>query len=307
MDKIISAGVRAIFWMIRFIPVRMAGGLGAGLGRIGYLLDERHRRIALRNLNRIFPEKSESWKKHMARESFAELGRIIFEMPHVFLRSEAFIRSRLSIRGEACLREAMDLGRGVIFVGNHQTNWELGAMVPALLGYPSHNIYRAIRPQSADAYLRQLRSRFGIVMHDRLDSSSWIPRALKKKSCIGFMFDQHVSEEFGVAAPFMGHLASTTTFPARLSVKHGIPIVPITAFRKGRGFRFDIHIHPMILPSRKDMSSGKEHAVFKVTERANRILGDAIRRQPECWLWTHRRWRTLEHENIPYEVAHDAP
>ncbi len=295
MDVMMLVAIQVLFRLIRCLPVRLAGGLGAGLGRAGYLLDERHRQVAMRNLERIFPEKSLTWKRRIARESFAELGRVMLEMPHVFLRSEQFIRSRLHIRGKEHLEEAIALGRGVIFIGGHLSNWELGAMLPAMLGYPSHNMYRTIRPLAADAYLKNLRSRFSIVMHARLEPTSWIPRSLKKNCCVGFMLDQHVSEEFGVAAPFMGHPASTSRFPAQLAVKWAIPIVPIIPVRRNRGFSFDIQIHPMILPTSEELEGDKESAIMKVTTRANQILGDAIRKQPECWLWTHRRWRTLEH------------
>ncbi|MFQ5355218.1 MAG: lysophospholipid acyltransferase family protein [Mariprofundaceae bacterium] len=299
--------IQTLFWLIRLLPARIAGGLGAGLGRMGYLIDKRHREIALRNVQRVFPERDRSSQKRIARESFAELGRVIFEMPHVFLRSEDFIRSCLHISGSDHLRKAANLGKGVIVIGCHQANWEMGAMVPALLGYTSHNMYRSIRPKAADDHLRQWRSRFGTIMHARLDSSIWISRALKLNSCVGFMLDQHVSEEFGIAAPFMGHPASTTIFPAQLAMKRGIPIVPITAFRRGRGFQFDIRIHPMIRPDREDLEAGKENTILKLTTRANQVLGDAIQKQPECWLWSHRRWRTLEHETVSYGMAHDAP
>ncbi len=307
MEALLTMAIQILFWLIRLLPARIAGGLGAGLGRMGYLVDKRHREIALRNVQRVFPERGQTFQKRIARESFAELGRVIFEMPHVFLRPEDFIRSHLHISGGDHLRKAANLGKGVIFIGCHQANWEVGAMVPALLGYPCHNMYRTIRPKAADVYLRQLRARFGIIMHARLDSTVWIPRALKMNSCVGFMFDQHVSEEFGVAAPFMGHPASTTTFPAQLAVKRDVPIIPITAFRKGRSFKFDVQIHPMIRPSREDLEAGKESAILRVTTRANQVLGDTIQKQPECWLWSHRRWRTLEHETVSYGMAHDAP
>ena len=42
-----------------FIPVGFARALGRGLGKLGFYLDWKHRKIALDNLTRSFPERTD--------------------------------------------------------------------------------------------------------------------------------------------------------------------------------------------------------------------------------------------------------
>ena len=83
MNRLIAIGIRLLFWGIRLLPVRLVGAIGAGIGRTAFFLFSRRRNIALKNLNRIYPDREEAWRKKVGRESFAELGRTMFELPHV--------------------------------------------------------------------------------------------------------------------------------------------------------------------------------------------------------------------------------
>jgi len=291
MNVMMLVAIQILFRLIRYLPVRLAGGLGAGLGRVGYLLDERHRRVALRNLERIFPEKGVAWKKRIARESFAELGRVMFEMPHIFLRSKSFLRSRVQIDGERAFREAMQEGRGVFLAACHHSNWEMGALMFSLLGYKSTIIYKPLRQAPLEKYLKCCRERFGACMRSRLDGLRWMPKALKNGASIAVMIDQHQSN--GVPIPFLGHLASTTTLPAVFSFKYGTPVFGVALHRIGKGFHFRLQFWPIPAPEISgDKNAYYDHLMHDITQSFDPV----IRARPELWLWAHRRWRTLEHE-----------
>ena len=75
-----EVAVRLLFEVMRMLPARLVGAIGAGTGRMLSLFDRRHRQIAMRNLTRIYPDHSRAWRRRMMRESFAELGRTVFEL-----------------------------------------------------------------------------------------------------------------------------------------------------------------------------------------------------------------------------------
>ena len=142
---LLASIVKVTFWLVRILPVRVAGALGAGFGRIAYYITRRHRTIALTNLTRVYPHETRQWRSEKARASFAELGRTCFEFPHVFLRSKAFLLSRVDIQGEACLQDAMNEGKGMFFAAAHHSNWELGALMLSMLDCHAHIIYRPLK------------------------------------------------------------------------------------------------------------------------------------------------------------------
>lgn len=293
MDMILAIAIRLVFWCIRLVPVRLTGAIGAGLGRLAYYLDRRHRKITLQNLNRVYPDKPEAWIFRTARESFAELGRTLFELPHVFLRSKAFLKSRIETEGEELFKNAIQENRGAILTACHHSNWELGAMSISLLGYDSSMIYRPISQLPLEQYLKQCRERFGAKLHSRKEGLRWIPRALKEGSSIAIMIDQSTS--VGIQVPFLGHTAYTTELPAPFIIRNDLPLFGVALKRIGRSFRFKLVFWPIQIG---ELSGDKKLDTLHIMTRINESFDPMIHERPELWLWSHRRWRNLDEPEL---------
>jgi len=294
--------VRLLFWIIRLMPVRLVGAIGAGIGRVFALLDRRHRHIALRNLTRIYPERPRRWRRRMMRESFAELGRTVFELPHVYLRSREFLRSRVSVEGDKALHSALAEGNGTILVACHHSNWEFGALMLSILGLPTNIIYRRLNNPALDRFLKACRERFGAQMRDRNESLRWLPKSLKEGALAAIMIDQHLST--GTPVPFLGHLASTTLFPAIYAYKYHTPVFGVALHRIGRGFRFRLQIWPIDLPTPTGV---KDADAFHAMSAMADSFSSTIHARPELWLWSHRRWLVLEQEKELANVVYGTP
>ncbi|MCF7821046.1 MAG: lysophospholipid acyltransferase family protein [Mariprofundaceae bacterium] len=291
-------GIRLLFWSIRIIPVRLAGAIGAGIGRVTFSILSRHRNNTIRNLKRVYPDKTGSWHIRTARESFAELGRTMFELPHVYLRSEAFLRSRIETRGEDAFRTAMQQGKGVFLSACHHSNWEFGAISFSLLGYPSSLIYRPVKQSGVNRYLKQCRERFGARLFSRQDGLRWIPKTLKQGDSIGIMIDQHMSQ--GIEVPFLGHLANTTELPAPFIIRNQTPLFGVALMRIGHEFRFQLRFWPIPSP---EMTGEREKDTLRVMSRINESFEAIIHERPELWLWVHRRWLILDEQEMDNRVA----
>lgn len=294
MDMILAMTIRLVFWSIRILPVRLAGAIGAAVGRLFYYLDKHHRHVALNNLTRVYPDSDSAWRTRIARESFAELGRTFLELPHVYLRSKAFLRSRINVEGEEFLREALGQNRGVFITACHHSNWELGALSFSMLGYPSAIIYRPLNQKPVETYFKSLRERFGASFHSRLERSiRWIPQTLNENGTIAVMIDQSINT--GMAVPFLGHPASTTTLPAIFALKMQTPVVGVALERHGRSFEFTLRFWPIATPA---ASGDKERDTFEFMRAVTDSFAPVIHQRPELWLWSHRRWRILEEPEL---------
>lgn len=282
--------VKLICLLISLLPVRLTGALGAGAGRLAYILDSRHRQIAMRNLHRVYPEKDNGWKHRIARESFAELGRTSFELPHVFMRSKDFLLSRIEVEGEADFRAAMHDGKGVILTACHHSNWELGGLCVSMLGYNSDVIYRPLRQASAETVLKGFRERFGASFQSRHEGLRWLPRALKQGHCIAVMVDQHLSN--GTPVPFLGHLSNTTTLPAVFASKYSTPVFGVMLHRTGRQFRFKLKFWPISIPLTESAKLDEVRTMHTICDS----FAPSIHDHPELWLWIHRRWLFLDEQ-----------
>ncbi len=283
--------VKILFYLIRCLPVRLAGAIGAGLGRMAYLLDSRHRSIAMRNLSRIYPQQNEAWKRKTSRESFAELGRTSFEMPHVFLRSQQFLKSRIEFVGLEEIAKAHQDGHGVIFTACHLSNWEIGALSVSLIDFPSAQMYRAVRQKPLDRFLKQCRERFGNRLHERRENMRWLPKALKQGQSVSIMIDQHLSN--GIPIPFLGHPARSTTLPAAYARRNNATLFAGLVHRIDHQFRFRIEFKRIELP---EQNPNTEQDAIACTSELHQAYAETIHQYPEQWLWIHRRWLYLDEQ-----------
>ncbi|MDT8375315.1 MAG: lauroyl acyltransferase [Mariprofundaceae bacterium] len=293
MDKLIAIGIRLLFRGIRLLPVRLAGAIGAGIGRAAFFLFSRHRNIALRNLKRIYPDSEKSWRKTVGRESFAELGRTMLELPHVFLRSREFLLSRVEVEGEALFREAMERKQGVFLNACHHSNWELGALMFSLLGYDSSIIYRPIKNMELENYLKACRERFGAVMQSRFDGLRWLPKTLNRGGSVAVMVDQHMSQ--GIVVPFLGHASNTTALPATFFIRNQTPMFGVAIERLGRNFSFRLKFWPITPPA---LTGDKALDTSNIMQTITGSFDDIIHARPELWLWIHRRWLILDEQEM---------
>jgi len=294
--------VKILFGLINLLPIRVAGAIGAGFGYLAYPFMRRHRRIANSNLARVYPHKSRQWRNQTARASFAQLGRTTFELPCVFLRSKAFLLSRIKVEGEGILRDAIAQQQGVFIAAAHHSNWELGGLALSMLDYPSTVIYRPMNNAYLENFLKNCRQRFGACMQSRNAGLRWLPKALKQGNAIAVMIDQHMSQ--GTAIPFLGQMASTTTMPAAFILRQQTPTVGVALERHGNQFEFTLRfwkIEPPILGDKKQANT------FHIMQNICDSFAPLIHARPELWLWIHRRWLLLEQENDIAQVVHGTP
>jgi len=298
-----AALVRGIFWLIRLIPVRLAGAIGAGLGRVAFYLVKRRRNVAIRGLTRVYPERDRRWRRHVARESFAEMGRTILEIPHVFLRSKSFLQSRIQVEGEDEFLTAMAQGKGTFAAFYHHSNWEMCGLMYALLIPHVHGIYRSLRQPSLEHFVKQCRERFGVSMHPRQEGLRWLPRALKQGHSVAILLDQHLS--VGMPVPFLGHLANTTTLPTTFVLKHDTPVFGMALHRIGSSFRFRLQFWRIDMPA---ITGEKSTDMYRIMHRIGKSFEPVIHQRPEMWLWSHQRWKLLEeHHKEITEVVYGTP
>jgi len=84
---------------LNLIPLPLKIWLLEGLGRLLYVLDGRHRRIALRNLALAFKDKDFKEREQIARSVFQNLGRIIAEVTYIPRLNEQNIGRYIVIEG----------------------------------------------------------------------------------------------------------------------------------------------------------------------------------------------------------------
>jgi KDO2-lipid IV(A) lauroyltransferase len=286
--------VRVIRAVVGLLPERAGRGLGTGLGALFYVVDGRHRRLAIAQLRLAFPVRSVAECRAIARATFAHFGRALIALLRFSTLSADAMRQRIDFDGDERVIAALAGGKGLLIFSGHFGFWELQGLAHPLRFPPMHLVVRPLDNSGLDGFLDALRRRTGNKIIARQGALRRVMRALGAGECVAIMIDQHIQPQDAVVVDFFDRPAATTAALAALALRTGAPIVPVFCLPLPGGRYRMIYEHPIECPAPDAVDPVRE-----LTQRCTDVLEMYVRRHPEMWLWMHRRWR--EHE-----VARDA-
>jgi KDO2-lipid IV(A) lauroyltransferase len=268
------------------LPHGFVRAMGAGVGMLFYALDSKHRRVAITNLTQSFPTRSPSEVRDIARAMFRHFGRLLFEMLKFSTLSPSAMMQRVEFEGEERARLAYAQGRGVLFFTGHFGFWELHAIVHGLQLRPIGVLARALDNPHLNTLLENVRGRTGNTVIYRQGAVRRVLKTLAAGEGVAMLIDQHMHSADAIWVDFFERPAATTSTLAVLALRTGAPVVPVFAMPVGSGHYRMIYEHAVEPPA----GEGPE-AVSEFTQRCTDVLEMYVRRNPELWLWMHRRWR----------------
>jgi KDO2-lipid IV(A) lauroyltransferase len=294
-----ALGFRVLLAVSRRLPRRIWLGLGAALGQLGCVLDRRHRRIALANLELAFgPALSAGEARGIVRRCWRQFGRVTLDALNFGRFGPEDAGSLVRYHGLEHIRAAYASGRGVLLFSAHYGHWELTALMQGFLGLPLLLVARPLDNPELERLLAGLRGRSGNRIVHKRNAVRTLLRALERREGVAIVIDQDARAD-GVFVPFFGRLASTTPTLASLALRTGAAVVPTFSVPLADG-TYEIHYEPEV-PIRP--SGDRQADVLRVTAECTRIIERWVRRHPELWLWMHRRWKTPPPPGLEYHAA----
>jgi Kdo2-lipid IVA lauroyltransferase/acyltransferase len=280
------AAVRGVTGLLRPIPMSTVRRLGRVLGRLAYVVDGWHRRIALDNLAHAFPGRSPAERRRLARATFAHFGSLLLELLKFGAYSRERMLAAIESEGEDRVWQAYQQGKGVLFFTGHFGYWEMQAITQPLRVKPVSVLARPLDNPSLNELLETIRTRTGNAVIYRQGAMRKVLRALATNDGIALLIDQHLHTPDAVYVDFFQRPAATTSALAALALRTGAPIIPVFALPlRGGRYRL-VYEHPVEPPR----GEGPD-AIRELTQRCTDVLEMYVRRHPDLWLWMHRRWR----------------
>lgn len=278
--------ITALLRGLAALPLGWNRRLASAVGWLLTVLPNALRRHSAANIRLCLPELDAPAQRRLLNRSIVETCRTAFEAGPLWLWPEARIRP---LMGEALDVEPVDTavraGRGVILATPHLGSWEMAGHFCALR-WGITNLYRPPRIPELDILIRRGRERLGARM--AATDARGIRRlyqALAAGAVIGILPDQDPGDDGGVFAPFFGVPANSMVLLGRLARKTGAAVffgfcerLPGT-----QGYRFHF------LPA-PDGIADPDPAVAAAA--MNRGVEACVRRCPEQYQWSYRRFRT---------------
>jgi KDO2-lipid IV(A) lauroyltransferase len=290
-ERILFYCMVGVLHAISLLPDFLLWRLGELGGKLAYILDSRHVKIGLINLKIAFPERSEEQRRQILKASYINLGRGAAE----YIRLGGFFYRRLLQRVRYERFEyweelkARYPGRGLIIISAHFGNFELLPAAHAMHGYQIGLVHHTQRFHAGDALTTFVRRRLGVELFRKHSAARAVLKALKDGKLVGVSFDQNAKRSEAIFVPFFGELAATSRALARLVSMARVPVVPVFILREENPRNHRIIILEEIPIQR---TADAEADITVNTTRFVRAIEETVRRYPEQFLWTHRRYRT---------------
>ncbi len=313
MERLLVLIARALIALLQALPLTWVARLGRAGGGLAYVLDARHRRVAIENLRQCFgAELSPPAIRRLARENFRRVGENFSCAVRTAALSAEQIPKILTVSGGDRARAALaDRARGVVVAIGHFGNFELYARANQFVpGFQFATTYRALRQPALNALLQDLRERSGCLYFERRSDASALREAMNsRRVMLGLLADQHAGDR-GLPVPFFGRECSTSAAPAVLALRYHCPLHVAVCYRTGLA-RWSIEIGDEI----PTVIDGHPRPIEDIARDMNQAYEVAVRRDPANWFWVHRRWKTVHRRprpaapaeaNGPQPVAEDA-
>lgn len=280
--------LKAAAFVLGHLPRGLALGIGRSLGRLGYRVAGKHRKIALDNLERAFGDSlTPAEKEAIAKKVFENLSSMLFEFTRIPWLNRERLDGIVECEGIERLNAALKKEKGVIVITGHMGNWELMAAYLALNGYIMDIVVRDPDSPAFDSFIRWVRSRPGNRIISKHKSMRKLLKRLSENGIAGILVDQNVTHSEGFFVDYFGTLACANKGPALLAAASGAVALPVFIVREGDKHRIIIK-DEIALTSTGD----KERDAIENTAKFTKAVEDIVREHPSDWFWVHRRWKT---------------
>lgn len=280
----------AMAYALSLLPLRVLYCLSDAIYIIMYHVVRYRRRLVRRHLSDCFPEKGEAERRRIERGFYHWFCDYFVETIKMLTASDDYMMQMLEYRGMDRVEEVLRSGQSVATFLGHFGNWELLSCtklaVPGYQDWTLGLIYHALRNLDVNRLFLDIRSAHHGTCIDKKDILRELLRLRKegRTSLFGYILDQSPKwDNIHLWLPFLNHDTPVFTGAERIARKMHNAVFYIDMQRPRRGkYIFDfqlITLAPQELP---------EH---ELTRQTFRLLEESIRRQPECYLWTHNRWK----------------
>jgi KDO2-lipid IV(A) lauroyltransferase len=286
---------RITYWAIRIasraarrLPLRLSYTIATAVADLAFALWRGVRVRTTENMRWVVgPSAEPGSATALARGALRNYGKYVVEFLRFPWMARDEIARSVELRGVEHLHAAMAGGKGVIAIGFHIGNIDLGAALLAGLGYPVNVVVDRFEPPELDALIQRQREAKGLKLIPLDDAPRRALRVLRRNEVLALLIDRP-SPLDGVVVRFFGGEIAIPGGAAILALRTGAPVVPCCVFR-GPGGRFTAEVAPALLPEQLQ-TGDRQRDVQTITQHLVETLEGWVRRYPDQWYPFRRMW-----------------
>ena len=275
-----------LYRLLSWLPFPLLYALAWVAYLLLYYVTGYRKTVVYENLRRAFPDKSAIEVTVLAKMFYRQLAQVAFEIVKARRMSKADFRQRVELVNPELIRQySNNFQDSVIVLTIHQGNWEwMLHGVTSALGVPVDPVYKPLHNKSADQLIFDIRSRFGSRPVSMEYATKDILRRRREFRLFVMVADQSpIRSERSYWTEFMHQPAAFYLGTEAIAKMTGFPILFAQCRRQRRG-HYQLEFHELA-QAPYDKNS------HEITERYVRMAEQAIRSEPQSWLWSNQRWK----------------
>ncbi len=274
--------------LLRLLPVDKALNFADRAARTVGPWFGRHR-VAVDNIRRAYPEKTDAEVEAIALDMWGNMGRLGAE--YIFLDQifdydpHADTPGRVEVSGiDHFIEIASEEKPHILFTG-HLGNFELLPIAAATFGMKMTALFRPPNnPYLAEYIFSTRASNMGDLLASQRGASFALAGILDRGGNVGVLVDQKFSR--GLRTTFFGRECETNPVLAMLARHYECDVYPAHCVRlPGNRYRLTIE-DKLVLPRNENCTVD----VQALTQMLNDTVERWIREDPGQWMWFHKRW-----------------
>ncbi len=197
-------GMFIAYGLIQILPYKILIKIGKILGNLGFLFATRRRKIALKNIEICFPEKSKKEQQDLVHQCFNYVGQSFIEMLIAWWMPESRFKKitfDLSSGMREKIQEQMDSGQGVILCGGHFTALEMIGCEFGLRYKNLYLVYQKHKDPVINYIINKGRLRYAKGLIERTDLKTMI-KILRRGDFLWYAPDQDLGRHASVFVDF---------------------------------------------------------------------------------------------------------
>ena len=265
---------------------------------VGKVVKYRHK-VIWKNLKDSFPEKDEAELQHIERGFYHYFCDYLVETIKLLHMSKRELRQRMVFTGIEEMNELLEKGVSCAVYLGHYGNWELITSLPLWVSEKAQccQVYHPLNNERFDKLFKSVREKHHALCIPMAETLRQVVSYRQKKQpiVIGYIADQAPFwNNIHHWVDFLNHDTPVLTGSERIIKKTGQAVFYGDVSRVRRGYyRCDFKLITNESAKYKD---------WEITDKYCQLLEETIRRQPELYLWSHKRWkRTREEFNLRYD------
>ena len=279
------------FWrLVMLLPRSVHIGLGHLLGYVFYSISIKRNKFSKKNIDLCFPELSRKKRSDIYKLNILSSGKIPFESGMAWFWSDRRINKVLKYKiiGLKDILNEQLLNNGVLLFFKHSLHLELDARLLAM-NLDVYGVERAHNSNSFDSIQTSGRLKSMKGTCDRNNPIRFI-KWLKKGKTVLYATDQDYGLGQSNIVDFFGHPAATISAPLKIIKTTKCKTYFLNSYIDKDTYVIDIESIEL------DMSSE-----ISFSKELNLHMEKKIRKNPEEYLWQHRRFKSTLGKEDFYE------